>query len=343
MAENRIVTVSPYVSGNNKSKTIMRDVIIALIPAMVMSIVLFGLYSLLLIALCVASCVGGEYLYNKIAGKRCSLGDLSAVVTGVILAMNLPPYAPIYVPIIGGVFAIMVVKMLFGGLGRNFANPAATARVFLLISFSSVMTKFYAPISLDGISSLFYYPGADAVTSATPLSDTVSLYQVFLGNVGGSIGETSALALLIGGGYLLARKVISPVIPFTIIGVVFGFSVALGYDFYGALYQVCSGGLMIGAFFMATDYSTSPNTVKGQMVFGVIVALVTVLVRNFGAYPEGASLAILFANLCVPMIDKYLIPKRFGLGVDKAEIAIFAVIKVFCVAMFIVALVGVMA
>ncbi|MFI3166577.1 MAG: RnfABCDGE type electron transport complex subunit D [Bacillota bacterium] len=343
MATKKIVTVSPYVASDNKSKTIMRDVLIALVPASIMSIVLFGMYSLFIILLSVASCIGAEMLYCKITKKACSVKDLSAAVTGLILALNLPPYIAFYVPIIGGFFAIMIVKMLFGGLGRNFANPACAARVFLLISLSSAMTTYYAPVAINSFSTLFYYPTADAVASATPLADAVSLNQVFLGNVAGSIGETSALALLIGGAYLVARKVIDVTIPATIIGVVFAFTIALGGSFADGLYAICAGGLMLGAFFMATDYSTSPNTRKGQMIYAFLIALVTVLVRNFGAYPEGMSLAILFANLFVPMIDKFVTPKRFGQGIDKAEIAIFAVIKVFCVAMFIVALVGVVA
>ncbi len=343
MATKKLVTVSPYIASSNKSSTIMRDVLIALVPASVMSIVLFGMYSLFLILLSVASCLVAEALYCKLTGKANTIKDLSSAVTGLILALNLPPYIAFYVPIIGGFFAIMIVKMLFGGLGRNFANPACAARVFLLISLSSAMTKFYAPVSINSMSSLFYYPSADAVASATPLADAVSLNQVFLGNVAGSIGETSALALLIGGAYLIARKVIDVVIPATIVGVVFAFTILLGGSFADGLYAICAGGLMLGAFFMATDYSTSPNTRKGQMVYAFLIAIVTVLVRNFGAYPEGMSLAILFANLFVPMIDKFLVPKRFGTGVDKAEVGIFLTIKIFCVIMFVVALVGVVA
>ncbi|MFI3163413.1 MAG: RnfABCDGE type electron transport complex subunit D [Bacillota bacterium] len=343
MSAKKLVTVSPYVASNNKSQTIMRDVLIALVPACIMSIFLFGMYSLFIIMLSVATCVASELAYCKIINKKATVCDLSACVTGVILALNLPPYVAFYVPIIGGVFAIMVVKMLFGGLGRNFANPAAAARVFLLISLSGAMTTYYAPVSINSLSALFYFPSADAIATATPLADVVSLNQVFLGNVAGSIGETSALALLIGGIYLIARKVIDVTIPAVIIGVVFAFTIALGGSFTDGLYAICAGGLMLGAFFMATDYSTSPNTRKGQMIYAFIIALVTVLVRNFGAYPEGMSLAILFANLFVPMIDKFITPKRFGGGVDKAEIAIFAVIKIFCVVMFVIAIVRMVA
>ncbi len=343
MATKKLVTVSPYVSSNNKSKTIMRDVLIALVPASVMSVVLFGIYSLLTIALSVGSCILAEYLYCRITKKANTISDLSSSVTGLILALNLPPYIAFYVPIIGGFFAIMIVKMLFGGLGRNFANPAAAARVFLLISLSGAMTTYYAPISMGGISSLFYFPSVDAVATATPLSEAVALNQVFLGNVAGSIGETSALALLIGAGYLVARKVIDITIPFTIVGLVFGGTILLGGTFNDGLYAIFSGGLILGAFFMATDYASSPNTRKGQMVFALLIAVVTLLVRNFGAYPEGMSLAILFANLFVPMIDKFMIPKRFGTGIDKVEVGIFLTIKIFCVVMFIIAIVGMVA
>ena len=340
MSTKKLVTVSPYVASGNSTRKIMRDVVIALLPATVMGIYLFGAYALLVILLSVGSALAAEFIYNKITKKPSTLEDSSAFVTGLILALNLPPYVPFYVPIFGSFFAIIVVKMLFGGLGRNFMNPAAAGRVFLLISFSAIMTKFNDPIVYSSFADFFVFPSVDQVSSATPLVEAVGLSQLFLGNVAGSIGETSAIALLIGGAYLIVRKVISYKIPLVLIGTVFGLAVVFGGTFQDALYEIYAGGLMLGAFFMATDYSTSPNTDKGKIVFAVLIAVLTYMIRHFGSYPEGISLAILFANLFVPMIDKFLVPKRFGQGRDIVDISIKSICGAFIIVTVVISLIG---
>ena len=238
-----------------------------------------------------------------------TISDLSAVVTGMLLAFNLPVTIPLWIAVIGSFAAIVVVKQMFGGIGQNFANPAITGRIVLFISFASYMTDWVQP---------FYYldQGVDAVTTATPLANLTgaNTLDLFLGNVPGCLGETSALALLIGGLYLVVRKVISPVIPVTYLGTVFLLSFAFGAD---PVKEIFAGGVMLGAIFMATDYSTSPITRKGKFIFAFGCGLITILVRMFGNYPEGTSFAILLMNVLTPLIDRFTASKPFGLEKEK--------------------------
>ena len=272
-----------------------------------MAPVYFLLHSLAVILATVAACVASEYAYEKFMGKPITVSDCSAVVTGMILALNMPPEIPIWIPMLGGVFAIIVVKQLYGGLGQNFMNPALAARCFLLISFAGLMNNF----SSSAI-------GFNALTGATPLKTMrdgglVNLTDLFLGFIPGTIGEVSTLALLIGGAYMIVKKVISPKIPLVYIGTfaVFVFLFG-GFDVNYTLNQVCAGGLVFGAFFMATDYVTSPITPNGQIVYGVILGLLTGVFRLWGASPEGVSYAIILSNLFVPMIERFTLPKAFG-------------------------------
>ncbi|MDU6340596.1 MAG: RnfABCDGE type electron transport complex subunit D [Clostridium sp.] len=303
--EKLIVTSSPHVKSSTTTSTIMRDVIIALIPALIASNIIFGLRAGLVTAICVASCVGFEYLSRRIMNKKNTISDLSAVVTGIILAFNLPSTMPLWMCVIGSFVAIVIVKQLFGGIGQNFANPAITARIVLLVSFGTQMTNWAAP----KIAAV-----ADAVSGATPMAqiaagETPNLLNMFLGTTGGSLGETSALALLIGGIYLVYRKVINPIIPVAFIGTVFVFTAVLGVN---PLAQILGGGLFLGAIFMATDYSTSPVTNMGKLIFGIGCGFITVLIRVFGSYPEGVSFAILLMNILVPYIDKATRLKALG-------------------------------
>ena len=258
----------------------------------------------------VAACVISEYVYERCMKLPITIDDGSAVVTGMILALNMPPQIPLFIPVLGGVFAIIVVKQLYGGLGQNFMNPALAARCFLMISFAKPMTDFTMPGAVD------------AVSSATPLAvmkagESVSLTDLFIGNISGTIGEVSALALLLGAAYLLARKVISIRIPgmyiltFVVFMLVFS---GHGLDPYYLACQVCGGGLIFGAFFMATDYVTGPLTPAGQMVYGVILGVLTGIFRVFGASAEGVSYAIILSNILCPLIEKYTVPTAFGKG-----------------------------
>ena len=288
----------------------MRDVIIALLPAAVAGCILFGWKALLMIAVCVATTVLSEFLFNLLTKKEQTVTDLSAVVTGLILALSLPAKAGIFHCIVGSVFAIVVVKCLFGGIGCNFANPAATARVFLIIAFSASIGGATAP-ALGGV---------DLVASATPLeiikfgSDTTlpSLLDMFLGNRAGAIGETSALALILGGIYLIFRRVIKWHVPVIYIATVFLLSLIIKQDLTVALYQVLGGGLVIAAFFMITDYSTTPINTLGKMVFAFGCGVITVLIRFWGSYPEGVSFAILLMNILSPYIEKLCAKKPLG-------------------------------
>lgn len=308
------VSISPHVRSQNTTKAIMRDVVISLLPVLAFGVYQFGIDALIVIAISVATCVVSELLFELIAKKPITIFDYSAVVTGLILAINLPATVPWWIPVIGGVFAIIAVKMLFGGLGQNFMNPALAARCFLLISFTSIMNDF----SVDGVSG------------ATPLAllkagETPDVLTLFLGFHGGCIGEVSALAILIGGLYLMIKKVISPRIPITyilstlafivIINLVSGNDLSVNY-LAGELF---SGGLLVGAFFMATDYATSPITAKGQILYGVILGLLTSLFRMLGSSAEGVSYAIIIGNLLVPIIEKITIPKPFGCEKAKGE------------------------
>ena len=289
------ISVSPHIHGGRSTSSIMLDVIIALLPAIVAGSVIFGLRSLLVIAVCVASAVGFEALYNVATKKDQSIGDLSAALTGLLLALNLPVTIPLWQCVIGSAFAIIIVKALFGGIGRNPVNPAITARVFMLVSFGSMAVQAFPQNSVS--------TGVDAVSSATPLElaysgVTTSLSDLFLGKIGGAIGETCSLALIIGFVYLLVRRVITWHIPVSIVGTVYIFTLFMeDLDPIRALAMILSGGLLIGAIFMATDYVTSPSTPWGKVVFGFGAGLITFIIRYFGVYPEGISFAILFMNL----------------------------------------------
>ncbi len=304
-----ILSVSPHLRAKTNTTIIMLDVVIALIPALVMSVVIFGLRALLLVAVCVASCVLAEYLFGLLVKKPCTIGDLSAVVTGILLAFNLPVGLPVWQAVIGSVVAIIVVKQLFGGLGMNFANPAIVGRIVMFLAFSGTMSNYEIP-STSG----------DLVATATPLvatgNDVPTLFNLFIGNNNGCIGETCAAALIAGGIYLMIRKVITFHIPVVFIGTVFVLSLfvvpegqtALNY----ALYQILSGGLMLGAIFMATDYVTSPYTKWGKVIFAVGCGLITFAVRQYGSYPEGVSFSILFMNILTPYINNWTATKPLG-------------------------------
>lgn len=299
------LSVSPHIHSGRSTAGIMRDVVISLVPAAIAGTVIFGLRALLVIAVCVASCVLLEAIFNKITKKDQTIGDFSAAVTGLLLALNLPANVPLWQCVIGSAFAIIIVKCLFGGIGCNPVNPAITARVFMLVSFGSMTVQAYPTI-------------VDTVAGATPLPSIAEgkvpdMMDLFLGLTGGAIGETCALALLVGFIYLLVRRVITWHIPVTFIGSVFVCSFLMeGFDVMKAAALVLSGGLLIGAIFMATDYVTSPSTAKGKIVFGVGAGLLTFLIRYFGVYPEGVSFAILFMNILTPYIDALTAHKVFG-------------------------------
>ena len=308
MSKNLTLSVSPHIHSGRSTQRIMLDVIIALLPAAAAGCVIFGLRALAVIALTVAACVGFEALFNLIVKKKQTVGDLSAIVTGLLLALNLSANVPLWQCVIGALFAIVVVKCLFGGLGCNPVNPAITARVFMLVSFGS-MAKAALPTVVD------------TVAGATPLAseEALSLLDLFLGLHGGAIGETCAAALLLGFIYLLARRVISWHLPVAFIGTVFVASLFVeGMSFTAALAAVLSGGLMIGAIFMATDYVTSPSTAWGKVIFGVGAGVLTVLIRYLSTYPEGVSFAILMMNILTPFIDSWTKRKVFGVGGKKA-------------------------
>ena len=307
------VSSSPHVRDTVTTKNIMYDVLIAMIPAAAFGVYQFGFNALLVIILTMAACVLSEYIFEKAMKRPITIADGSALVTGMILALNMPPEIPVWVPVLGGVFAIIVVKQLYGGLGQNFMNPALAARCFLLISFAGMMNDFSS-------ASL----GFDSVSGATPLAmlrsgETVDLAALVIGRIRGTIGEVSVLALLIGAVYMLVKKVISPRIPLIYIGTAAVFLFLFGgFDPYYVICEVCSGGLIFGAFFMATDYVTSPITPKGQIVYGVILGLLTGIFRLWGASPEGVSYAIILSNLLVPMIERVTLPKAFGKEGKKA-------------------------
>ena len=310
--KNLIVSSSPHIRTPRDTRAIMLDVLIALAPALIAAVIFFGLRALLVTAISVASCVLFEYLYRLVMKKPCTIGDLSAVITGVLLAFCMPATAPWWLPIIGALFAIVLVKQLFGGLGKNFLNPALAGRAFLLTSYAVLMTS-WTPASFQKV---------DAATFATPLASlhsgvlaSDSIGAMFFGNIGGCLGEVSALALLLGGGWLVYRKVISLRIPLSFIGTVAVLTLIFsrGNDHVAWMLQnLLSGGLLLGAIFMATDYCTSPVTPVGQLIYGVGCGLLTVLIRYFGGYPEGVSYAILIMNIPVWMIDKCTAPRRFG-------------------------------
>lgn len=309
-----IASSSPHIRSNEDTRSIMLDVIIALMPALVMGVYVFGWRALTSTLVSVASCVVWEWIYRKLLKKSCSVGDLSAVVTGILLAFVCPVQTPYWMLVIGAFFSIVLVKQLYGGIGCNFLNPALAGRAFLMASYAAIMGN----ITIDG------------VTSATPLSYMYSgepmpftMGNLFLGQIPGCIGEISALALLIGGVYLLIRKVITWRIPVAFIGTVAVLTLIFGHAGYSnvdwMLANVLSGGLMLGAIFMATDYATSPVTMPGQLLYGFGCGALTVLIRYFGGYPEGVSYAILIMNLCAWAIDKGFCRPQFG--VTKEDIA----------------------
>ncbi|MBQ7653253.1 MAG: RnfABCDGE type electron transport complex subunit D [Clostridia bacterium] len=322
--KNLQMSVSPHITARPTTRSIMIEVVIALLPAVIASVVFYGFYALFITLLSVGAAVFGEALYNMMRKRKQTIGDFSAVVTGVLLGLNLPVTVPFYVPIIGGFFATMVVKMLFGGIGRNFANPALTARIFLLLAWAGFMTSFVSPINWANGEAFKYFEcalkGADGVavvTSATRLSDDsviVPVLDAFLGRTGGSLGETSALALLIGGIFLAIRKIIDWKIPVVFIATTAFFTLVFGKFQNGAELPLLlfSGGLMLGSIFMATDYSTSPNTFWGVMIYAFGCGFLTALIRSFGGYPEGVSFAIVLMNILTPLLDKFILPKPFG-------------------------------
>ena len=304
--ENLITSASPHIHSGASTRRIMLDVIIALLPAAIASAVIFGMRANVILLTCIVSAVLAEFLFNLITRRQQTVGDLSAVVTGLLLGLNLSTNVPIWQCVIGSVFAVVVVKGLFGGLGRNFANPAITARVFMLIAFSSVAGgAMPAVVELEA--------------SATPLeqlangaSQLPSLLDMFIGTYGGAIGETCTAALLLGFIYLLVRKVIRWHIPVVFIGTVFVCSLIASGDVEYALYQILGGGLFLGAIFMATDYVTCPITTKGRVVFALGCGLITFIIRYFCAYPEGVSFSILIMNLLVPYIERFTGNKPLG-------------------------------
>jgi electron transport complex protein RnfD len=309
-----LVSSSPHLRDRVTTRRIMMDVVIALIPASAFGIYFFGVRALMVIITTVLSCVVSEYITRKLMKRDSAIEDFSAVVTGVLLALNLPPTIPLWIAAVGGAVAIVIVKQLFGGIGQNFMNPALGARVFLLLGYTQSMTKWIIPGQLDAVSSAtplaLIKRGTETVEGVLP-----GYWDLFIGNVGGCIGETSVLALLIGAAYLFYRKVITPEIPLTFIGTAALLTWIFGGEglFTGnALYHVLSGGLIIGAFFMATDYSTSPITTKGKIIMGAGCGLITVVIRLFANYPEGVSFAIILMNVLVPLIDRFTIPKSFG-------------------------------
>lgn len=301
--EKLIVSPSPHDRACMSTQKIMLNVIIALMPAVAASCIFFGTRALLLTAVCVVSSVLFEHFSRKLMKRDSTIGDLSAVVTGVLLALNLPVTLPVWMAVIGSFIAIVVVKQLFGGLGQNFANPAITARIVLMVSFPAAMTNWVLPMSWKDSS-------VDAVTGATPLVSGDSSYlDLFLGNVGGCLGETCALALLAGGIYLAARRIISLAAPISFIGSLALLTAISGGD---PLYEILAGGVFLGAFFMATDYATTPITQKGKIVFGLGCGIITFIIRQFGSYPEGVSFSILLMNILTPYIEQLTRKKVFG-------------------------------
>lgn len=303
------VDTSPHIKHTATTTRIMLDVIIALLPALVWGVVVFGLNALLMPLIAVASCMLFEYLTEKLLHKPNTVGDLSAAVTGLLLGFNLPASDSYFLPVVGAAFAIVVVKQLFGGIGKNFVNPALAARVFLFLSWPSKMAAFPAPFAYD----------IEIVASATPRAvGSASVFDLFFGRVGGAIGEVSALLLLVGGVYLLVRRVITWHIPVAYLGTValitFIFPQGGFFNAEFMLFELLSGGLVLGAVFMATDYVTSPITWRGRLIFGVGCGLLTVFFRYFGSYPEGVSFAILVMNCLVYYIDKLTMPRVFGGG-----------------------------
>lgn len=313
------VSSSPHIKAYHSTRSIMRDVIIALVPALIAGVYFYGLRALLLTLISIIACVGFEWLWEKVFRKTVTVGDLSAVVTGILLAFNVPVTLPFFMIIIGAFIAIILIKQLFGGLGQNFINPALGGRAFLLAAYGQNMRSFTVPIPGEFTWRI------DAVTAATPLEliknhtfeKLPSLLDAFLGNIGGCIGETSAFALLLGASYLLYKRVIRWQIPVCYIGSVFIVTLLFGGEgLYRSSYSLLLGGVILGAFFMATDYTTTPMTVTGQIIFAIGAGVITAVIRLFGGYPEGVSYSILIMNLVVPLIDRYIGKRPFGGGIE---------------------------
>lgn len=307
------VSSAPHITGKDTTASIMRDVCIAMIPALVAACVFFGFRALILTAVSVAACVAFEYLYEKMLKKPITISDWSAAVTGMLIAFNCPPTLPYWTVIIGAFFAIIIVKQLFGGIGFNFANPAIVARIILGLGYTGLMTTWVFPTPVSG----------DVVATATPLTayangagTAPALIDMFIGSTGGVIGEVSALALLIGFAYLLVKKVITPVIPVTYVATVAIMALILGVN---PVVYVLGGGLLLGAIFMATDYTTSPYTMKGQLIYGIGLGVITVIIRRYGSMAEGVSYAILLMNLVVPYINKFGRQRPLGVSAKAKE------------------------
>lgn len=314
MEETMKISSSPHIRDRETTTNIMGKVIVALCPAAIFGVYNFGMRAIVIYLITIISCGVFEALFQKMIGAKITITDLSAVLTGLLLAMNLPPDVPYWIPVIGSFFAIIIVKQLFGGLGQNFMNPALGARCFLLISFTGIMTNFTY----------------DAVSTATPLADlkageAVDVLSMFLGTIPGTIGETSAFALIIGGLFLIFLRVINYRIPvfyigtFAVLIVIYSLASGRGLDVTYLLAHLSGGGLMLGAFFMATDYVTSPITPVGKIIFGILLGFLTFLFRVFGGSAEGVSYAIIIGNLLVPLIERVTMPKSFGKGAVKHE------------------------
>ena len=319
-----LVSASPHIHSPETTTGVMGDVIISLLPALVMAVVWFGSRALVLTAVCIGTAVLAEWVSRRVMKRPNTLGDLSAVVTGLILALNLPATLPLWMAAIGSIVAIVVVKQMFGGIGQNFVNPAMTARIILMVSFPTAMARWTAPLASAW--------SADAVTTATPMvslaassggnlsADLPSLWQMLVGYHGGSMGEVCALALLVGGVYLIIRRVISPIIPAAYIGTVAVWMLLAGHgDLRFVAYELLGGGLLLGAFFMATDYATSPITAKGKWIFGIGCGIITSVIRLYGSLPEGVSFSIILMNILVPHIERLTLPRAFGAEKEKKE------------------------
>ncbi len=331
MKSKFLVSSSPHIGNNLSTKKIMLHVAISLTFPLIASTIIFGLYSLFVVAISVLASVLGETIYNVARKRPNTISDFSAVVTGLILGMNLPPTVPFYIPLIGGIFATMVVKMLFGGLGQNFANPAATARIFLTLSWTGQMTRFIAPLDYSNGFSVFFSGFLKTyVTQATPLAEiknsalsgllNLDLMDLFLGRIGGSIGEVCALAIILSAAYLIFFKIIDWRIPFTYVVTCGLFALILyknGYNY--ILPSILTGGILFAGVFMYTDYTTSPRTKIGLILFAFGGGLITMIIRRFGGFNEGACFSILLMNILVPFIDRAFKPKPFGYIKPKKE------------------------
>lgn len=317
MEHTRKISSSPHVRSEDSTAGIMLDVLIALLPTTIMGVYNFGVSAFILILVCIAGCVASEWAFEFFTKRKLTIGDFSAVVTGLLLALNLPPTLPWWMAVLGSIFAIIVVKQLFGGIGQNFMNPALGARCFLLLSFAQAMTNFTY----------------DAVTTATPLAllkagEQTDVFRMFMGSTAGTIGETSTAALLIGGIYLLMKRVIDFRIPLAYLGtfaiciMIYSLASGRGFDLTFLAAHLCGGGLMLGAIYMATDYVTSPITTNGRWVYGALIGILTFVLRspwNATTAAEGVSYSIIIANLLVPIIERFTMPKSFGKGAVKHE------------------------